>query len=250
VSAPRHVYANPGPEAAPHDFAVTKSWYVMIQNCLKVDPLPYLVGMRGAGECLVSQPEDPVTVHLVPRPGNTRRGGGGGAINTAGSIGDPSSSVSAAGPKESFEIHVALAHDGPPLAEGPDVSPQGARDWVTLYTAGWEKLTPGSFLGEWSASAGWDFDVATALTPDFNVIPRTLLWRYRVNAATGEVIRDVTPGCEDLCIDHPHVNPLFEGRRECRYIFASLSNEVRCSGPPVGYVRVDLATAGNGIHIL
>jgi all-trans-8'-apo-beta-carotenal 15,15'-oxygenase len=38
-----------GCEAAPHDFAVTKSWYVMIQNCLKVDPLPYLAGMRGAG---------------------------------------------------------------------------------------------------------------------------------------------------------------------------------------------------------
>jgi all-trans-8'-apo-beta-carotenal 15,15'-oxygenase len=70
-------------------------------------------------------------------------------------------------------------------------------------------------------------------TPDFNVIPRTLLWRYRVNAATGELARDVTPGCEDLCIDHPHVNPLFEGRRECRYVYASLSNEVRCSGPPV-----------------
>ena len=25
-------------------------------------------------------------------------------------------------------------------------------------------------------------------------------------------------------------------------MYASLSNEVRCSGPPVGYVRVDLAT--------
>ena len=195
-----------GCEAAPHDFAVTDSWYVMIQNCLKVDPLPYLAGIRGAGECLVSQPQDPVTVHLIPRPGRNKAGA---AANDAG---DNTGAVSAAGPTESFEIHVALAHDGPPLSEGPDAD-VSAGDWVTVYTAGWDELAPGSFLGEWSASAGWDFDVATALSPDFNVIPRTLLWRYRVNAATGEVIRDVTPGCEDLCIDHPHVNPLYEGRR-------------------------------------
>ena len=225
-------HAVPNSQAAPHDFAVTESWYVMIQNCLKVDPLPYLAGVRGAGECLVSQPQDPVTVHLVPRPGKRKN---------AGDDNDSSGSVSVPGPKESFEIHVALAHDGPPLSEGPDAD-VSLDDWVTIYTAGWEKLAPGSFLGEWSASAGWDFDVVTALSPDFNVIPRTLLWRYRVNAKTGEVRRDVTPGCEDLCIDHPHVNPLFEGRRQCRFVYASLSNEVRCSGPPVGYVRVDLAT--------
>ena len=38
------------------------------------------------------------------------------------------------------------------------------------------------------------------------------------------------------------MNPMFEGRRECRYVYASISNEVRCSGPPLGYVRIDVAT--------
>ena len=56
-------------EAAPHDFAVTKMRYVLIQNRLKVDPGPYVLGLKGAGECLVSQPELPVVVHVVPRPG-------------------------------------------------------------------------------------------------------------------------------------------------------------------------------------
>jgi carotenoid cleavage dioxygenase-like enzyme len=59
---------------------------------------------------------------------------------------------------------------------------------------------------------------------------------------TSEVFRTPAPGCEDLCIDHPHVNPLFEGRRDCRYVYASLSNEQRASGPPLGYVRVDVKT--------
>ena len=64
-----HRVLDVGCVAAPHDFAVTESWYVMIQNCLRVDPLLYLAGVKGAGECLVSQPEDPVTVHLIPRRG-------------------------------------------------------------------------------------------------------------------------------------------------------------------------------------
>jgi len=52
----------------------------------------------------------------------------------------------------------------------------------------------------------------------------------------------VSPWCEDLCIEYPHVNPLYEGRRNCRYMYCTLSNEVRAAGPMLGYVRVDLKT--------
>ena len=174
--------------------------------------------------------EEPLLVHLIPR-------------STARANGDASSSrpVVAEGPRESFEIHVALAHDGPPLSAGRSTDGDDD-DWVTVYTAGWDKLSPGVFLGEWGSSDPWPFPVPTELSPDFNNIPRTLLWMYSVNAATGEVRRQPAPGCEDLCIDHPHVSPLYEGKRVCRYVYASLSNEVRVSGPPLGYVRVDLKT--------
>lgn len=219
-----------GCEAAPHDFGVTQSWYVMVQNCLRINPVPYLAGVKGAGECLVSQPELPVTVHLIPR-----------FSGAAGSAERPGrEAVLARGPREAFEIHVAFAHDGPPV--GDSAGEEEMREWVTFYTAGWDKLSPGSFLGEWAASGGWDFEIATTLTPDFNNIPMTMLWRYRVSARTGEVVREPAPGCERLCIDHPHVNPAFEGRRECRYVYASVSNEVGVSGPPLGYVRIDLVT--------
>jgi len=227
-------YVMEGCEAAPHDFGVTEKWYVMIQNRLGIDPLPFLVGVKGAGECLISQPEEPLLVHLIPRSTTP-------TTTCASGDASPSRPVVAEGPRESFEIHVALAHDGPPLSadrltDGED------DDWVTVYTAGWDKLSPGVFLGEWGSSDPWPFPVPTELSPDFNNIPRTLLWMYSVNAATGEVRRRPAPGCEDLCIDHPHVSPLYEGKRECRYVYASLSNEVRVSGPPLGYVRVDLKT--------
>ena len=221
-------YVMEGCEAAPHDFGVTKRWYVMIQNRLGIDPLPFLIGAKGAGECLISQPEEPLLVHLIPRSTST----------PAHSSAKP---VVVEGPRESFEIHVALAHDGPPLLRGASTEEE-MDEWVTVYTAGWDKLSPGVFLGEWGSSDPWPFPVPTELSPDFNNIPRTLLWMYSISTKTGEVKRQPAPGCDDLCIDHPHVSPLYEGKRECRYVYASLSNEVRVSGPPLGYVRVDLAT--------
>ena len=225
----RRDYVMEGCEAAPHDFGVTEKWYVMIQNRLGIDPLPFLVGAKGAGECLISQPQEPLLVHLIPRSTQTPN------------VAKPVEPVIAEGPRESFEIHVALAHDGPPLSRGETTS-EDLENWVTVYTAGWDKLSPGVFLGEWGSSDPWPFPVPTELSPDFNNIPRTLLWMYEINAVTGEVKRQPAPGCEDLCIDHPHVSPLFEGKRACRYVYASLSNEVRVSGPPLGYVRIDLKT--------
>jgi len=226
-------YVMNGCEAAPHDFGVTAKWYVMIQNRLGIDPLPFLMGVKGAGECLISQPEQPLLVHLIPRATT--------ASLEANQTKAPAPVV-CVGPLASFEIHIAFAHDGPPLRDGDDVSAAALDDWVTAYTAGWDALAPGVFLGEWGASAEWPFPIATELSPDFNVIPRTLLWMYEINSKTGEVRREPAPGCEDLCIDHPHVSPLYEGKRECRYVYASLSNEVRVSGPPLGYVRIDLKT--------
>ena len=233
-------------EAAPHDFAVTESKYVLIQNRLKVDPGPYVLGLKGAGECLVSQPDLPVVVHVVPRP----TGKGNLDSSAENENGKKTEAVSVDGPSASFEIHVAFAHDGRPMRssegnENTDTDDDNRDDdssWVTAYTAGWDELSSGSFLGEWARSEKWPFPIATELSPDFNNIPRTLLWRYEVNTKTKQVIRTVTPGCEDLCIDHPHVNPLFEGKRSCRYIYASLSNEMKTSGPPLGYCRVDLVT--------
>jgi all-trans-8'-apo-beta-carotenal 15,15'-oxygenase len=224
----RRDYVMEGCEAAPHDFGVTAKWYVMIQNRLGIDPLPFLAGVKGAGECLISQPEEPLLVHLIPRST---------ALSSTSTAPSP---VVATGPKESFEIHVAFAHDGRALCRGEENEDED--EWVTAYTAGWDKLSPGVFLGEWGSSDPWPFEVPTKLTPDFNNIPRTLLWMYEINATTGEVKRQPAPGCEDLCIDHPHVSPLYEGKRECRYVYASLSNEMRVSGPPLGYVRIDLKT--------
>eukprot|EP00793_Prasinoderma_coloniale_P007095 PRCOL_00006947-RA len=181
-------------QTAPHDFGVTAGAYVFVQNRMDLSPLAFVAGLRGAGECLISRPDLPVRLHVVPR--------------------DPALPARVAdGPTRSFEIHTAFAHDGP--ATGPGAA----------------TLAPGSFLGEWGSAEPFSFELGgSSLSPDFRNIPATLLWRYEVNAATGE----------GICIDHPHVNPLYEGKAECRYVYASISNEIARAGPPCGYVRVDV----------
>eukprot|EP00746_Dinoflagellata_sp_MGD_P039509 gnl/MRDRNA2_/MRDRNA2_195288_c0_seq1.p1 gnl/MRDRNA2_/MRDRNA2_195288_c0~~gnl/MRDRNA2_/MRDRNA2_195288_c0_seq1.p1 ORF type:complete len:612 (+),score=90.42 gnl/MRDRNA2_/MRDRNA2_195288_c0_seq1:56-1837(+) len=200
-------------ETAPHDFGVTASKYVMIQNRLDIDKGSYVLGLKAAANALISRPDLPVLVHVIPR-----------AKDAPAMVFE--------GPQQSFEIHTCLAHDGPPIGSVSNLDTNA--NTVTVYTAGWDRLAQGSFLSEW----GSEVDLA----PDFNNIPRTVLWRYVIDTKSGNVTRTMAPGSEDLCLDHPHVNPRFEGSAACRYVFASISNEVSTSGPPRGYVRLDLLT--------
>eukprot|EP00747_Dinoflagellata_sp_TGD_P127180 gnl/TRDRNA2_/TRDRNA2_174375_c0_seq1.p1 gnl/TRDRNA2_/TRDRNA2_174375_c0~~gnl/TRDRNA2_/TRDRNA2_174375_c0_seq1.p1 ORF type:complete len:617 (+),score=63.14 gnl/TRDRNA2_/TRDRNA2_174375_c0_seq1:430-2280(+) len=200
-------------ENAPHDFGVTASRYIMVQNRFTVEPLQYVLGLQSAVQGLKNHPELPVLVHVVPR--------------------DPKApTFMLEGPKDSFEIHVCFAHDGPPI--GSASNPADDSHIVTMYTAGWDRLPTGSFLSEWGTENG--------VAPDFNKIPRTVLWRYVVDTRSGNVTRTLAPGCENVSLDHPHINPRFMGSSEARYVYAILSNEVSSAGPPRGYVRLDLLT--------
>ena len=45
---------------------------IFFQNPVNFNPFPFLLGMKGAGECVQFQPQKPTTVILIPRdPKNT-----------------------------------------------------------------------------------------------------------------------------------------------------------------------------------
>jgi all-trans-8'-apo-beta-carotenal 15,15'-oxygenase len=50
-----------------HDFVVTPNYYIFFQNPVRYNPLPFVLGMRGAGQCLMSQSDQPTQVILMPR---------------------------------------------------------------------------------------------------------------------------------------------------------------------------------------
>lgn len=52
-----------------HDFAFTENYWILFQNPLSLDPLPFVFGLKAAGECLHTATGDPTRVILVPRAG-------------------------------------------------------------------------------------------------------------------------------------------------------------------------------------
>jgi all-trans-8'-apo-beta-carotenal 15,15'-oxygenase len=52
----RHSHTVPG-FAFIHDFAITPHYAIFLQNNVSFNPLPYLFGLRGAGECVQFHPE-------------------------------------------------------------------------------------------------------------------------------------------------------------------------------------------------
>jgi all-trans-8'-apo-beta-carotenal 15,15'-oxygenase len=50
-----------------HDFAITPNWAVFLQNAVAFNPLPFVLGRKGAGQCLRSKPGGQAKFWLIPR---------------------------------------------------------------------------------------------------------------------------------------------------------------------------------------
>jgi all-trans-8'-apo-beta-carotenal 15,15'-oxygenase len=64
----KHDYPLPG-FAFIHDFAVTPNYCIFFQNSVQFNPLPFVLGQKGAGECIKFQPEKPTKMLVIPRGG-------------------------------------------------------------------------------------------------------------------------------------------------------------------------------------
>jgi len=62
----RHSHSVPGFSFI-HDFAITPNYAIFCQNPVSFNPFPFLLGFRGAGECVEFQPHKPTRIILIPR---------------------------------------------------------------------------------------------------------------------------------------------------------------------------------------
>jgi all-trans-8'-apo-beta-carotenal 15,15'-oxygenase len=53
-----------------HDFAITPNYCLFFQNPVRFNPLPFILGWRGAGECVTFQPGEPTRIAVIPRHSN------------------------------------------------------------------------------------------------------------------------------------------------------------------------------------
>lgn len=56
-----------------HDFIITPQYAIFFQNPVKFNPLPFILGFKGAGECVEFQPDKPTKIILIPRDPNNRQ---------------------------------------------------------------------------------------------------------------------------------------------------------------------------------
>ncbi|DBA67834.1 TPA: hypothetical protein ACH3X2_014183 [Trebouxia sp. C0005] len=177
----------------PHDFAVSKNYYVFFQNAMSFKMGQYLLGLKGPAQC-VNFEDGPMKVHLVPRNG-----------------GKP---IVIDGVEPSFLIHHANAYE-----EGEEVvvwssgwSPEAVRVLATSSGSG--------MLGSWKV----------VMDGDFNDVPVSSLWSHRINTRTGEVKRHCLFAQSN---DHPRVNPSFYSRpTRYVYINMCMTEDADISNPP------------------
>ena len=67
----RHSHSIPGFSFI-HDFAITPNYCIFFQNAVNFNPLPFVFGTRGAGECVDFQPDKPTKVVIIPRDPNNK----------------------------------------------------------------------------------------------------------------------------------------------------------------------------------
>ena len=58
-----------------HDFAITPNYCIFFQNPVAFNPIPFALGMRGAGECIKFQGNQPTKVLIIPRRSNVANSG-------------------------------------------------------------------------------------------------------------------------------------------------------------------------------
>ena len=190
---------------APHDFAITDNWYVYVLNAMELKLAPFVLGLTGPVGALLTTGKG-VTLRLIPRPG--------GAMGHRQPI-----TIETDDPY--FAIHHAVAFDDGPV--------------IKVFTAAWPQVGPGPFLGDW----GGDVPVY-----DDGKINPTLLLESTIDLdAPGGPTVSRTPVADGACIDHPHVDPRFDGDAKVRYVYMSYCNPEGNSGsPPIGWARYDRRT--------
>jgi all-trans-8'-apo-beta-carotenal 15,15'-oxygenase len=52
-----------------HDFAITPNYCIFVQNPVSFNPLPFVMGFKGAAECIQFNPKQPTKIVVIPRDG-------------------------------------------------------------------------------------------------------------------------------------------------------------------------------------
>jgi len=189
-----------------HDFAITPNWAVFLQNAVAFNPLPFVLGQKGAAQCLASKPGGQAQFWLIPR-------------DSGAYAGQPPRIVPA---PQGFVFHHLNAWEldkaGPDgfggQVEGPALVVE------SIYYADFPSIGP-------------DTDFRTI---DFNLIPEGLLERCTIDLSSNTVR---TERLSERCCEFAMVNPRREGLN-CRFAWMAVAERETGNDPLQAFKKLDL----------
>jgi all-trans-8'-apo-beta-carotenal 15,15'-oxygenase len=195
-----------------HDFAITPNWAVFLQNAVAFNPLPFVLGQKGAAQCLASKPGQAGQFWLIPRPGVAAPDGT-----------DPAVTPIQVPAPEGFVFHHLNAFE------------------TTALNGGGHELVVESIVYADFPSIGPETDFRQI---DFDSIPEGKLMRCRIDLelARREPQRAVRQEwLEERCCEFACVNPGRQGL-EARYAWMAVAERERGNDPLQAIEKLDLRT--------
>jgi carotenoid cleavage dioxygenase-like enzyme len=202
-----HVFSST--TVAPHDFSISENYYVFIENRVKGNTIPYILGTKCPAECVNIIPHENMMLNIIKRPNKMSKAYSGTTVTIPLTPG--------------FTIHSVCSWE--------------EESKLSLITTAWDTQTVsagkvvGGLLGSWKGQA-----------PNFDNIPVTLLYRTLVDIESGQLLsHSPVVGMEKVIVEHPHINPNYESQK-VRYLWMSIGSLEGISSPPLGYLKLDLET--------
>lgn len=189
-----------------HDFAITPNYSIFFQNPVTFNPLPFLAGIRSAGECIQFHPEKPTKIVVIPR--------GAQKSSDVPPLSSSPSPLSSATPFETYSGFVF--HHANAFEAGNDIVID------SICYASLPAVEPDADFRE----------------TDFEALAPGQLWRFRVNLATGEVQRQMLDG---RCSEFPSLHPAKVGRSH-RYLYLAAAHAPTGNAPHQAILKVDVET--------
>mmetsp|Transcript_19151 Transcript_19151/g.41479 ORF Transcript_19151/g.41479 Transcript_19151/m.41479 type:complete len:1093 (+) Transcript_19151:196-3474(+) len=190
---------------APHDMILTENYILLKINSLKLDKVSFLSGDLGPAECLGMDGREPVRVFAFPRP--------------------------TLSPEKKKKFSPFIVNDVPAcfslhFSHGYEDEKTGN---IVSYFSGWPQSDSKTFLGAWGG-----------FSPDYLQIPVTFYWRMEIDPTIEKCVDlRVSPGAENMCIEHPVVHPNF-ATKDATFAYSQCCNAVGDASAPMGYAKLRL----------
>ncbi|WP_390883518.1 carotenoid oxygenase family protein [Kovacikia minuta] len=184
---------------------MTPHYCIFFQNPVSFNPLPYILGLRGAAECIQFHPERSTRVVVIPRKDQGSR------------IKNQESDSSLCLEPLSFEVPSGFVfHHANAFEQG---------DEVVVDSICYNSLP--------AVEPGSDY-----LQTDFEALEPGQLWRFRLNLNTQTGQRELL---ESRCCEFPTVHPAVVGH-PYRYLYIGAAHAPAGNAPLQAILKLDLET--------